>query len=331
MNKYMRRAVELARLGLSNVAPNPHVGAVIVAADGRIIGEGSHRCCGKGHAEVNAFASVCPEDEHLLSGATLYVTLEPCSHYGKTPPCARLIVEKGIKKVVVGCGDPNPKVNGRGIEIIRNAGIEVEMAVGEDAEACRSLDPVFMSRFRNGRPFVSLKWAMSADGYMAAADGSPVRFSTPLTLALVHQLRASRQAILTSGATVRSDNPRLDCRLFDMGVSPVPVIVSRGNIELDKYYLGQNPYTLLYNKEPEAVLADLMERGIGSVLVEAGPELLGYFIEKNLFDEIRVEISPVLLGKNGGKAAPLIPRNVVLQSEEEIDGNRILRYIRIDD
>ena len=206
---YMRRCLQLASNGRQNAKPNPMVGAVIVAADGRIIGEGYHVRCGEGHAEVNAFASVRPEDEPLLKDATIYVSLEPCSHYGKTPPCADLIVRKGVKRCVVGCVDPFAKVHGRGIQKLRDAGIEVTVGVLE--EECRRLNRRFITFNEKRRPFVTLKWAQTADGYMDD-HFRPLAISTPYTRMLVHKLRAEADAILVGRVTAERDQPRLDVR-----------------------------------------------------------------------------------------------------------------------
>ena len=162
--KYMRRCIQLAKNGQQNAKPNPMVGAVIVSADGRIIGEGYHVRCGEGHAEVNAFASVRPEDEPLLSEATIYVSLEPCSHYGKTPPCADLIIKKGVRRVVVGTIDPFAEVQGRGIKKIRDAGIEVTVGVLE--EECQWLNRRFFTFHREKRPYIILKWAQTTNGFI---------------------------------------------------------------------------------------------------------------------------------------------------------------------
>lgn len=323
--KYLDRAIELARLGLSNTAPNPHVGAVIVASDGRIIGEGFHRCCGKGHAEVNAVASVATSDEHLLKDSTIYVTLEPCSHFGKTPPCAKLIIDKGISKVVVGTGDPNPKVNGKGIEMMRKAGVNVVLAEGDSEEKCRKLDPKFMSRFVKKRPYITLKWAQSADGFMASSDGKPVRFSTPLTSTLVHKLRSENDVILTSTATVASDDPMLDCRLWKAGKDPVKVVVGKSKIDSASKILNKGE-TLFFDKPLPEVIESLGNMGFNSVLVECGPMMLGEFIRLGLFDVIRVEMSPVMLKENGGKTAPAIPSGLSLVDRLEVDGNTVSVY-----
>ena len=193
--QYMRRCIELAQLGRMHAAPNPMVGAVIVCGN-RIIGEGYHAVCGKAHAEVNAINSVRPSDRELLRESTLYVSLEPCSHYGKTPPCARLIIKTGIPRVVVGCVDPFAKVQGRGIAMLREAGIEVVVGVLE-AE-CRALNRRFITAQTLRRPYITLKWARSADGFIDAwrEDDSQgaAQISSPWSLMRVHQLRAMNQA-----------------------------------------------------------------------------------------------------------------------------------------
>ena len=211
--EYMRRCLQLARNGMQNAKPNPMVGAVIVAEDGRIIGEGCHVRCGEGHAEVNAFASVKPEDEHLLHSATIYVSLEPCSHYGKTPPCAELIIKKGVRRVVCGCIDPFAKVKGRGVEMIRQAGIEVTVGVLE-AE-CHKLNKWFMTVNEKHRPYILLKWAQTANGIIGyrQADNKPaLQLSTPFTKMLAHKLRSEYDAILVGRITDDMEHPQLNVR-----------------------------------------------------------------------------------------------------------------------
>ena len=198
--KYMRRALELAANGMGGASPNPMVGAVIVAPDGRVIGEGWHRVRGLGHAEVNAVASVKPEDAGLLKSSTMYVTLEPCSHYGKTPPCAELIIRTGIPHVVIATVDPNPKVSGRGIEMLRQAGVEVETGLlGQEA---RNLNRRFFTSQLLGRPWITLKWACSADGYMDCMRTSesrlPYRFSNALSGMKTMRLRSLHDSVLTA-------------------------------------------------------------------------------------------------------------------------------------
>ena len=205
-SKYMRRALALAGNGRGFASPNPMVGAVIVAPDGRIIGEGWHRVFGRAHAEVNAIASVADSDRGLLHESTMYVTLEPCSHYGKTPPCAKLLVETGLRRVVIATVDPFPKVAGRGIAMLRDAGIEVE--VGLMGEEARRLNRRFFTAHACRRPFVVLKWAMSADGFMDRRRDSvhknACRFSTPLTTMSTMKLRSECDAVPVSYTHLRA-------------------------------------------------------------------------------------------------------------------------------
>lgn len=301
----MRRALELAAHGLGNVSPNPMVGAVIVSPEGRIIGEGYHRRYGEGHAEVNAVASV--SDERLLRDATMYVTLEPCSHYGKTPPCAKLIVDKKIQRVVVGAGDPNEKVCGRGIAMLREAGVEV--VTGVLAEESRRLNAAFITAHSLHRPFVTLKWAQSADGYMDMVrnqDSKPAAISTSLGRLAVHRLRAIHDAILVGSGTVMADDPILDSRLWG-GRSPRPVILDRrGRINNDFRVVARDPIVITRHDGIADILAQLYARGISSVLVEGGPTVLRSFIESGLWDVARVETSKSYFSNRGSAQAPLI-------------------------
>lgn len=320
--KYMLRALELAAHGMGNTSPNPMVGAVIVDSAGRIIGEGYHRRCGEGHAEVNAVASVADKD--ALRDCTMYVTLEPCSHYGKTPPCARLIIDSGIPRVVVGASDPFREVSGRGIRMLRDAGVEV--VEGVLADESRGLNRRFMTAHEQQRPFVTLKWAQSADGFMDSdrPAGPPEQFSTPLNSMIVHRLRSLHDAILVGSGTALADNPRLDCRLWP-GRSPRPVILDRRG-RIDKALLRMtDPIILGCGTVAEAML-ELYGRGITSVLVEGGAGVLQSFVEAGLWDEARVEISPVNFGAHGRVKAPVIPQ--ITYNTEEIQGNRVCHYRR---
>ena len=214
---YMRRCLQLARNGRQNAKPNPMVGAVIVTnlksqisnLKTRIIGEGYHARCGEGHAEVNAFASVKAEDEPLLKEATMYVSLEPCSHFGKTPPCADLIIKKGVKRVVVGCIDEFAEVQGRGIKKLQDAGIDVTVGVLE--EECRKLNRRFFTFHRLHRPYIILKWAQTANGFIDD-NGRPVSISSPFTQMLCHKLRAEEDAILVGRVTEEREHPQLTVR-----------------------------------------------------------------------------------------------------------------------
>ncbi|MBD5254090.1 MAG: bifunctional diaminohydroxyphosphoribosylaminopyrimidine deaminase/5-amino-6-(5-phosphoribosylamino)uracil reductase RibD [Barnesiella sp.] len=291
---YMRRALQLASNGIFDAHPNPMVGAVIVAPDGRIIGEGWHRRCGEGHAEVNAVAMVRDEAEFLT--ATMYVTLEPCSHYGRTPPCAELIISKRIPRVVVGCLDPFEKVSGRGVKMLRDAGVNVTVGVLE--EECRQLNVRFMTAHTRRSPYVILKWAESADGYI---DG---RISTPLTSVMVHRLRAEADGILVGSGTALADDPRLDVRLAG-GKDPVRVVLDRrGRLDGSAAVFRDDNVILVTDVERDflpaerqitgcrslgEVLSELYRRNIVTLLVEGGAEVHRSFIEEKLWDEVRVE------------------------------------------
>lgn len=303
--KYMRRGIQLARCGVAGVSPNPLVGAVIVSPDGVILGEGYHRKYGEGHAEVNAVAD-CRKRygaraAELLKSATVYVTLEPCSHYGKTPPCAKLLVDCGVKRVVIGSGDPNEKVHGRGINMLRDAGIEVTVGVLDDE--CRELNPRFMTSHTKGRPWITLKWAQSADGYMDSvrkADESAYRFSTPTTSALVHRLRSLHDAVVVGSGTAIADRPRLDSRLWPGGRNALRVVMDRnGRIDSGAFDIVVSQSTIA-----DAVKT-LHDRGVSSVLVEGGAAVLQSFIDAGMYDAVRIEVNPVVLGS--GVKAPKWP------------------------
>ena len=309
---YMRRCLQIAANGRQNARPNPMVGAVIVC-NGRIIGEGYHVRCGEGHAEVNAFASVRKEDEHLLPQSTIYVSLEPCSHYGKTPPCADLIVSKGVKRVVVGCVDPFAEVSGRGIRKLRDAGIEVTVGVLEDE--CRKLNSRFMTFNEKHHPYIILKWAQSLDGFIDK-DFKPFTFSTPFTQMLSHKLRAENDAILVGHTTDLRENPSLTVRAW-WGKNPMRLILD-----------SRNPcFEEMDPKEP--LLPQLMEclykRKVQSLIVEGGAYTHRQFIDAGLWDEIRVETAPVNVSR--GTVSPRIPSDAVVVSTENYNGN-VITYIR---
>lgn len=324
--KMMRRALQIAANGQGSVSPNPMVGAVIALPDGRIIGEGWHRKFGEGHAEVNAIASVSAKDSRLLGEATMYVTLEPCSHYGKTPPCAKLLIDKGIKKVVVGAVDPNPKVSGRGVKMLEEAGVEV--TTGVLAEESEALNKTFFTAHRLGRPFVTLKWACSADGFMdirREADSPAFKFSSPESLTLVHRLRGLHDIIMVGSGTIISDRPRLDCRLWP-GNNPQPVILDRSGrlSQSELTYMPVTPQLLSYRTLDE-VLKSLYKSGYISVLVEGGSTLLKSFVTSGLWDEAREEIAPVVLGDKG---AALCPEMTVKPYRTETSGENIINHYR---
>lgn len=298
---YMQRCLQLARNGLQNAKPNPMVGAVIVSEDNRIIGEGYHARCGEGHAEVNAFASVRPEDEHLLGGATIYVSLEPCSHYGKTPPCADLIISKGVKRVVCGCIDPFAKVQGRGIRKIREAGIEVTVGVLE--EECKAINKRFFTFNTLRRPYILLKWCQSTNGFIDNCF-QPTMLSTPFTQMLSHKLRAEEDAILVGHTTDKRDHPQLNIR----------------------HWSGKNPKRLVLSHETsiDEILSKLYEAHCLSLIVEGGAKTHQSFLERGLWDELRVETAPLVFAD--GTRAPHLPGNIDLVSQEIYDHNIITTY-----
>lgn len=312
--QYMHRCLQLARNGMQNAKPNPMVGAVIVAADGRIIGEGYHVRCGEGHAEVNAFASVKPEDEQLLPEATIYVSLEPCSHYGKTPPCADLIIKKGVKRCVVGCVDPFAKVKGRGIKKLQDAGIEVKVGVLE-AE-CRKLNKRFITYNEHRRPYILLKWAETANHYIDN-HGKALAISTAYTRMLSHKLRAENDAILVGRVTDEREKPQLNTRDW-AGTSPRRIILSSKQPVFEGMDMTQ------------PVLPQLMqwlyEEKCQSLIVEGGRTTLQSFIDAGLWDEIRIETAPITV--DDGTVAPEMPKEAKLVSRKKCDGNIISLWER---
>ena len=311
---YMRRCLQLARNGMQNAKPNPMVGAVIVVPSpyrgetegGLIIGEGYHVRCGEGHAEVNAFASVRPDDEHLLKDATIYVSLEPCAHYGKTPPCCDLIIRKGVKRCVVGCVDPFAKVQGRGIQKIREAGIEVTVGVLE--KECQQLNKRFFTFHQHHRPYILLKWAQTANGFIDD-HGQALALSTPYTKMLVHKLRSEYDAILVGRVTDEREHPQLNVREW-YGKDPVRLV------------LGKNAQI----ESVSGISSPLWEEREGpqSLMVEGGRQTLQSFIDAGLWDEIRIETSPKTV--TGGTSAPQLPVEIELQQEQFVDGNIIRTY-----
>lgn len=320
---YIRRCIQLAKHGRLNVSPNPMVGAVVVY-NGRVIGEGYHVRCGQAHAEVNAIRSV--KDPLLLKHSTIYVSLEPCSHHGKTPPCADLILEKEIPRIVVGCGDPSSKVSGRGIQKLRDAGREVKVGVLE--QECRALIAPFVTASTLNRPYIILKWAESADGFLDIhrSGGTAVRLSTEESAMLVHKRRAEADAIIVGTRTAALDNPTLNVRHWH-GNNPVRVVIDK-NLSLPddlRLFDSTIPTVVYTTKEVGApenatsyitldatqpllpqITNSLHRQQIQTLLVEGGACLLQSFIDSNLWDEAWVEVSRKRIGE--GVTAPNIPR-----------------------
>ncbi len=353
--KFMRRCLDLAGKAEGMTYPNPVVGSVIVNS-GTVIGEGFHLKTGEPHAEVNAINSV--KDGSLLNSSTLYVNLEPCSHHGRTPPCAELIIARGIRKVVVGTKDTSGKVAGKGIKMLRDAGCEVFTGVMEDE--CRWINRRFFCFNEFRRPYIILKWAQSADGYIdinrkAEHAGSPVWISGKPERALVHKWRATEQAILTGANTMRMDNPRLDVRDW-AGDNPLRLVLSSsGQIDFDSALFKINGTNIVFthnsiikqinglkvkldkNRDSALQIADyLFNEGIQSVIIEGGREVLNHFISTGLWDEARIfhgkdEFregirAPEILGKvlsimNFNRSILEIVKNELAQQPERVDIN----------
>jgi len=314
--KYMQRCLDLAGLGMGYVSPNPMVGAVVVM-DTVIIGEGYHRQYGEAHAEVNAINQVIStfsDWAELLDQSILYVSLEPCAHYGKTPPCADLIIKHRIPRVVVGCCDPFEEVNGKGIDKLKNAGVEVITGVLE--EECRWLNRRFFTRVQKHRPYVILKWAQTADGFFAPDNDSQFWITGSESRKLVHQWRAEEDAVLVGKRTALIDNPKLNVRLGP-GKSPKRVVIDR-RLELNENLnlFDHSVETLVFNEiktaiednikyialenfdryVPQYILYQLYLQDIQSVIVEGGAQTLHSFIEAGLWDEARIFTGPRYLG-----------------------------------
>jgi diaminohydroxyphosphoribosylaminopyrimidine deaminase/5-amino-6-(5-phosphoribosylamino)uracil reductase len=351
---YMRRCFSLAERGMNNVSPNPRVGAIVVVDDwiygtgssglgNGIIGEGWHRQYGEAHAEVNAITDVRKRygfiAKELLRRSTVYVNLEPCSHHGKTPPCADLIIKCGIPRVVVSCLDPNPHVNGAGVERLRTAGVEVVTGILEKDGLF--LNRRFISRITSGRPYIILKWAQSADGFIAPANMQPLqggfRLTGEETQIEDHKLRASEDAVMVGTNTLLMDDPQLNIRMFKDkgGKNPLRISLDLHDRLPDTLHFFDNSQpTLLFTSKniniqkpvlPQ-VIEQLNERELNSLTVEGGAALLNSFIKESLYDEVRIYTAPVRLGD--GLKAPALPNDVEI-IEEKISGHdKIMQYVR---
>lgn len=341
---FMRRALQIANLAAGRNQPNPYVGAVLVF-ENQIIGEGFHAIYGQGHAEVNAIASVKPQHRELISKSCLYVSLEPCFHYGKTPPCVELVLKHRIKRVVVGCEDIFPQVAGKSISKLREAGVEV--VVGVLQEEVNWLTRHFFTNVRQQRPYIILKWACSRDGFFSKPD-QQVKISNPLTQRFLHQWRSQEQSILVGTRTAQVDNPRLDSRLhshrnplrlvidehlllegenlhlFDQQI-PTWVICSpakateRENLTNLRYVGVEFGEHFIPN-----LLAFLYQNNIKSLFVEGGANVLGQFLTLNLWDEARVFVGDIYL--KGGISAPKVAPHLLTESFN-LDNNQIQLFV----
>lgn len=317
--KYMQRALDLAALGSGWVRPNPLVGCVVVH-QGKIIGEGWHQQYGGPHAEVHAIQNV--QNKNLLPASRVYVTLEPCSHFGKTPPCADFLIQHSVRDVVICNTDPNPLVAGKGIQKLLDAGCKVH--IGTLEQEGQEVNRRFFTFQTKKRPYIILKWAQSADGFIALPGAQPCQISGPMAKQLVHKWRTEEHAIMVGTRTALADNPQLNVRHWP-GQAPVRITIDKQlQIPAGHHLLDDTQTTLVYTfqKKPrttqtefislspdvdflDQLLTDLHQRNLQSVLVEGGAVLHKAFLEKNLWDEIRILKSPLPLHK--GIAAPAVP------------------------
>lgn len=338
---YMQRCIELAKNGLGTTYPNPMVGSVIVY-EGKIIGEGWHQKAGMPHAEVHAINSV--KDKTLLAKSTLYVSLEPCSHFGKTPPCSDLIIKHKIPKVVVGTIDPNEKVAGKGIEKLQKAGVDVTVGVIE--KKCMALNKRFFTYHNLKRPFIILKWAESSDGFLAPEqkkEKKPVWITHVYSRQLVHKWRTEEGAILVGTTTVLEDNPQLNSRDW-FGKNPIRIVIDRlGKISSDFEVKNKLQKTIVFTEQENSssdenliyekcifdsqlttkIMYFLFQKGIQSVIIEGGQKTLQMFIDNDLWDEARI-----FKGKNifiKGKKAPVISGKTLMQKNSLNDQLLILK------
>lgn len=326
---YINRCIEIAKNGLGYTRPNPMVGCVIVHAN-KIIGEGFTSPYGSNHAEVNAINSV--DDKSLLKESTLYVTLEPCSHFGKTPPCANLIVSHQIPKVVIGTLDTHSKVSGKGIEILKTSGCDVTVGILE--KECKTHHKRFFTFHNKKRPYIILKWAESNDGFIAPSskkDQKPVWISNEISRQLTHKWRAEEHAILVGSNTVLSDNPSLTVRDWT-GQNPIRIILNRyNNLPKESAVFNKKSETISitekdidYNTNIASQVCDLLhKKEIQSVIIEGGTKTLQTFINEKLWDEARI-----FTGKNDLKNGVKAPKfSGKLISETQIIGDVLKTYI----
>lgn len=334
--KYIQRCIQLAQNGLGTTYPNPMVGSVIVH-NNRIIGEGWHYESGKPHAEVNAIASV--KKTSLLKESTIYVSLEPCSHFGKTPPCSDLIIAKGIKKVVIGTIDIFDKVSGAGVQKLISAGCDVTVGVLE--KECMDLNKRFFTFHSKKRPYIILKWAETKDGYIAPFSSKkrePVWISNTYSRQIAHKWRAEEQAILAGNQTVLKDNPKLTIRDWS-GKNPIRIVIDlSGKTPEDSFVLDQTVQTIIITSKkhkkpssntliyevvdsqkciPEEVCSILHKYNIQSVIIEGGLHTIQSFIDKNLWDEARVFTGNTTFGS--GTKAPVYKGEMIFEEKITTD------------
>jgi diaminohydroxyphosphoribosylaminopyrimidine deaminase / 5-amino-6-(5-phosphoribosylamino)uracil reductase len=339
---YMRRCIELATLGAGNVAPNPMVGAVLVH-NGQIIGEGYHKAYGGPHAEVNCIASVTEKNKHLIPDASIYVSLEPCAHYGKTPPCADLIIREKIKKVYVGTRDPFVEVNGKGIEKLSAAGIEVTSGILETE--CKDLNKRFFTFHTKHRPYIILKWAQTTDHKIGNAGNNRLIITNEFTDRIVHRWRSEEAGIMAGTNTVMLDDPQLTNRLWH-GHSPVRVIVDMDlRLPSSLHVFDGSVKTIVFNalKHEEndnlffyqvtrdvnlvhQVVNGLYQMKILSVMIEGGARLIQSFIDEGMWDEARVITNSKLISKEPAIASPILTDSRLV--DEEMISDDLIRIFK---
>ena len=343
---YMQRCLQLAKLGAGHVAPNPMVGSVLVY-ENRIIGEGYHKKYGEAHAEVNCIASVKDQDIQFIERSTLYVSLEPCAHYGKTPPCSDLIIRKKIPKVVIGCRDPFKEVNGKGIEKLEAASVSLVTGILE--KNCKELNRRFFIFHTKKRPYIILKWAQTSDKKIAANNDKRLKISNEFTNRLVHKWRSEEAAILVGTNTALADDPLLTNRLWS-GKNPVRLVIDKElKLAVDAKIFNSDAPTVVFNLHKSTINAKLSNEvyyykienatglckqvceacyrlNIQSILVEGGAKLLQSFIDENLYDETRI-ITNENMKIGNGLDAPLINGSIADRTSYRINSDSIKFFL----
>ena len=341
LNTYMHRCLELAQKGLGKVSPNPMVGAVLVY-ENKIIGEGFHEFYGSAHAEVNCIESVSAEQKINIPNSTLFVSLEPCNHFGKTPPCTDLIIKNGIQKVIIACKDPFEKVNGTGIEKLKSAGIEVIVGVLE--KEAIELNKRFFTYHQQKRPYIILKWAQSKDCFIALENSSNLKISNAYSNQLVHQWRSEEDAILVGTTTAIKDNPQLTTRLVK-GKNPLRICIDKKlRIPQNSNLIDQSAPTFIFNfleEKTEGInhyikldssldlisqlLETLYNKGVSSLIVEGGAKLINTFIQTNTWDEARIITNTNLDLSNGIQAPSIL--NAEIKERFVLEGDEVVFMI----
>jgi diaminohydroxyphosphoribosylaminopyrimidine deaminase / 5-amino-6-(5-phosphoribosylamino)uracil reductase len=321
---FMQRCTQLAKLGVAGAAPNPMVAAVLVYK-GKIIGEGFHQRFGDAHAEVNCINSVAPEYQQYITNSTLYVSLEPCNHQGKTPACSHFIVAQGIKKVVIGCKDSFSKVNGSGISFLKQHGVEVQENILQ--KSCREVNKAFFTFHEQHRPYIILKWAQTNDGFIANDDGSPIKISNALVDVVMHKLRAEVPAIAIGSQTLVKDNPSLTVRHWHGRHPHRFVLSSKLKLATDAAIWSNHAKTnvlVSQDKNIQEIVLQIQQQNIGSILIEGGTKTLQQFIDANLWDEAYI-ITNHEMNIQKGISSPILQHAALIQ-QSKIFNNLLLHY-----